>query len=395
MYPKIENQTEKLRELCENELKNKYENSDGLKERLNYELSIINKTNTEFIFLLLNKAFKDLNVKPYQTMPRGLIGNSLVAYLCNITNIDPIKFNLSEYAVFGTTNHYKEPDIDINVASSELKDNLYQKISSYNEVYKIADAMCKNNNGGLYKFPGGKFLIPQNDVYSKSDYDSIVNEINNNDCHDVKGLYRLDLLLNNQILIFNELVNIIGINPESIDINNANVTEYLNNNDYKDIYKNVPEFDNDLVVEISNKVKPKNFDDLVKVTSMAHGTNAWKDNAETLINNGTSNLSEIVSNRDDLFDILVNHNVSKNEAYEIMEDVRKGKGISKCSKYYDYESLLKSGIPEWLIDSCNKIKYLFPRAHAISYTLLAWKLIWFKIHYKKDYDKVISKYYEK
>ena len=113
------------------------------------------------------------------------------------------------------------------------------------------------------------------------------------------------------------------------------------------------------------------------------------------MNNEASNLSEIVSNRDDLFDILVNHNVSKNEAYEIMEDVRKGKGISKCSKYYNYESLLKSGIPEWLIDSCNKIKYLFPRAHAISYTLLAWKLIWFKIHYKKDYDKVISKYYEK
>ena len=395
MYPKIENQTEKLRELCENELKNKYENSDGLKERLNYELSIINKTNTEFIFLYLNKAFKDLDVKPYQTMPRGLIGNSLVAYLCNITNIDPVKFNLSEYAVFGTTNHYKEPDVDINIASSELRDNLYQKISSYNEVYKIADAMCKNNNGGLYKFPGGKFLIPQNDAYSKSDYDSIVNEINNNDCHDVKGLYRLDLLFNNQILIFNELVNIIGINPESIDINNANVTEYLNNNDYKDIYKNVPEFDHDLVVEISNKVKPKNFDDLVKITSLAHGTNAWKDNAERLMNNETSNLSEIVSNRDDLFDILVNHNVSKNEAYEIMEDVRKGKGISKCSKYYDYESLLKSGIPEWLIDSCNKIKYLFPRAHAISYTLLAWKLIWFKIHYKKDYDKVISKYYEK
>lgn len=395
MYPKIENQTEKLRELCENELKNKYENSDGLKERLNYEISIINKTNTEFIFLYLNKAFKDLDVKPYQTMPRGLIGNSLVAYLCNITNIDPVKFNLSEYAVFGTTNHYKEPDVDINVASNELRDNLYQKISSYDEVYKIADAMCKNNNGGLYKFLGGKFLIPQNDAYSKSDYDSIVNKINNNDCHDVKGLYRLDLLLNNQILIFNELVNIIGINPESIDINNANVTEYLNNNDYKDIYKNVPEFDHDLVVEISNKVKPKNFDDLVKVTSMAHGTNAWKDNAETLINNGTSNLSEIVSNRDDLFDILVNHNVSKNEAYEIMEDVRKGKGISKCSKYYDYELLLKSGIPEWLIDSCNKIKYLFPRAHAISYTLLAWKLIWFKIHYKKDYDRIISNYYKK
>ena len=395
MYPKIENQTEKLRELCENELKNKYENSDGLKERLNYELSIINKTNTEFIFLYLNKAFKDLDVKPYQTMPRGLIGNSLVAYLCNITNIDPVKFNLSEYAVFGATNHYKEPDVDINVVSSELRDNLYQKTSSYNEVYKIADAMCKNNNGGLYKFPGGKFLIPQNDAYSKSDYDSIVNEINNNDCHDVKGLYRLDLLFNNQILIFNELVNIIGINPESIDINNANVTEYLNNNDYKDIYKNVPEFYHDLVVEISNKVKPKNFDDLVKITSLAHGTNAWKDNAERLMNNEASNLSEIVSNRDDLFDILVNHNVSKNEAYEIMEDVRKGKGISKCSKYYNYESLLKSGIPEWLIDSCNKIKYLFPRAHAISYTLLAWKLIWFKIHYKKDYDKVISKYYEK
>ena len=366
MYPKIENQTEKLRELCENELKNKYENSDGLKERLNYELSIINKTNTEFIFLYLNKAFKDLDVKPYQTMPRGLIGNSLVAYLCNITNIDPVKFNLSEYAVFGTTNHYKEPDVDINVASSELRDNLYQKISLYNEVYKIADAMCKNDNGSIYKFPGGKFIIPQNDAYSTSDYDSIVNEINNNDCHDVKGLYRLDLLLNNQILIFNELVNIMGINPESIDINNANVTEYLNNNDYRDIYKNVPEFDHDLVVEISNKVKPKNFDDLVKITSLAHGTNAWKDNAERLMNNEASNLSEIVSNRDDLFDILVNHNVSKNEAYEIMEDVRKGKGISKCSKYYDYESLSKSGIPEWLIDSCNKIKYLFPRAHAIN-----------------------------
>lgn len=190
MYPRIENQVEKLRELCEKELKSKYENSDDLKERLSYELSIINKTSTEFIFLYLNKAFKDLNVKLYQTMPRGLIGNSLVAYLCNITNIEPIKFNLSEYVVFGTTNYYKEPDVDINVAYSELRDNLYQKISSYNEVYKIVDAMCKNNNSSMHKFPGGKFIIPQNDAYSKSGYVSIVNEINNNDCHDVIGLYR-------------------------------------------------------------------------------------------------------------------------------------------------------------------------------------------------------------
>ena len=73
------------------------------------------------------------------------------------------------------------------------------------------------------------------------------------------------------------------------------MTEYLNNNDYKDIYKNVPEFYHDLVVEISNKVKPNNFDDLVKITSLAHGTNAWKDNAERLMNNEASNLRYLMN----------------------------------------------------------------------------------------------------
>ena len=91
---------------------------------------------------------------------------------------------------------------------------------------------------------------------------------------------------------------------------------------------------------------------------------------------------------------IVNHSVNKNEAYEIMEDVRKGKGISKCLKYYNYKTLLECNLPDWFIDSCNKIKYLFPRAHAISHTLLAWKLIWFKIHYKKEYEAVINNYYK-
>ena len=394
-YPKIENQEEILKELCKQKLNETYGNANkDLESRLNYELDIINKTSTTAIFILLNRVFTNLNVKPYQFGPRGLIGGSLVAYLCDFSNIDPIKYELSQYVVFGIESNYKEPDININLnIENGIRNKIINELESYDEIYKLVPAMVKDPNGHLRCHPGSLFIVPKIEKYEDKEYELLIDKLKTTDCHDITEFYELDLLGHNSIKLLEELINNANNNLSDIETDNSDIINYLATENYEEIFDNIPEFQHEFSIKVANVTKPKTFNDLVKILSVTHGTDVWNNNAELLINDKKATLQEVISNRDDIFDILVNHNVSIEESYKIMENVRKGKGYIYNEEYK--ELFKKFNLPEWFGDSCSKIKYLFPRAHAISYTLLAWQLIWFKIHYKKDYDKVISKYYEK
>jgi len=140
----------------------------------------------------------------------------------------------------------------------------------------------------------------------------------------------------------------------------------------------MPEFGTGFVQSVLEVAKPKTFNDLLVISGITHGTNVWLNNAENLLNDKTAqSLNDIIGCRDDIMNYLIKHNVSTETAFKAMEDVRKGRGLKQA--YVD--EMKMHGIPDYYIDSCNKIKYLFPRAHATAYVTQAVRVGYFKLYY--------------
>jgi len=127
---------------------------------------------------------------------------------------------------------------------------------------------------------------------------------------------------------------------------------------------------------------PTTFDELVRISGLSHGTDVWLGNAQTLIQEGTATLQEAICCRDDIMIYLIKKGLPPDKAFKIMESVRKGKvAKGKEDKWPDYVELMKEhDVPEWYIKSCEKIKYMFPKAHAAAYVTNAVRIAWFKVH---------------
>ncbi|MDD5092058.1 MAG: PolC-type DNA polymerase III, partial [Candidatus Wallbacteria bacterium] len=137
----------------------------------------------------------------------------------------------------------------------------------------------------------------------------------------------------------------------------------------------VPEFGTHFVRQVLTEARVRNFGDIVKICGLTHGTDVWNNNARDLVQKGV-NFSEVITMRDDILIYLVHCGVSEKDAFEIMEKVRKGKtlGDKQVAMLKDH------GVPDWYIESCRKIKYLFPKAHAVAYAVMAFQIAYFKVH---------------
>ncbi len=138
----------------------------------------------------------------------------------------------------------------------------------------------------------------------------------------------------------------------------------------------IPEFGTRFVRGMLAETKPSTFDELVRISGLSHGTNVWLGNAQEVIMSGRGSLSDVISVRDDIMNYLISKGMEPKDAFQIMERVRKGKGLLPK----DVEAMGKLSLPEWYADSCNRISYMFPKAHACAYVMMAFRIAYAKVH---------------
>mgnify|MGYP000861811438 CR=1 FL=1 len=139
----------------------------------------------------------------------------------------------------------------------------------------------------------------------------------------------------------------------------------------------IPEFGTGFTRQMLEEIRPKTFADLVAIMGLSHGTDVWLNNAQELIKNNVTDFANVIACRDDIMVYLIHKGLDSGAAFNIMEQVRKGRGLSE----EDVALMKKHNVPDWYIDSCFKIKYMFPKAHAVAYAITAFRAAYFKVHY--------------
>lgn len=146
----------------------------------------------------------------------------------------------------------------------------------------------------------------------------------------------------------------------------------------------LPEFGTPFVRRMLVETRPRSFGDLVRISGLSHGTNVWANNADALIRDGVATLSEVIATRDDVMTYLIRRGMEPADAFQISEHVRRGRRLSDAER----AAMRAVGVPGWYIQSCDRITYLFPKAHAAAYVTMGWRIAWFKIHYPLQYYAV-------
>lgn len=254
--------------------------------------------------------------------------------------------------------------------------------------------------------PGGIIVIPSNmDVYDFTPIQFPADDMNASwktthfDFHAIHdNVLKLDILGHVDPTVIRMLQDLTGIDPKSIPTNDPKVMSLFSSTEALGIdltYLNcktgalgLPEFGTTFVRGMLEQTKPKNFNDLLIISGLSHGTDVYLGNAEALIKSGTCTLSEVIGCRDDIMVYLIEKGLPNKDAFDIMECVRKGKAPAVFPEK-DYETLMrKYGVPDWYIESCKKIKYMFPKAHAAAYVLSAIRVAWWKLYYPREYYAV-------
>lgn len=200
-------------------------------------------------------------------------------------------------------------------------------------------------------------------------------------------MLKLDELGHTAPSLLRSLQTLTGIDPMHIQMDDPATMQIFHSTDslnVKEEYSNVgdgslgiPEFGTSFVRGMLKDTNPTTFAELVRISGLSHGTNVWLNNAQTLIQQGTTDLTNSICTRDDIMIYLIRMGMDNLHSFKIMEAVRKGKGIPP-----DLEPLMREhGVPEWYIESCNKISYMFPKSHAVAYVLMSYRIAYFKVHY--------------
>lgn len=444
-------------------------------KRLEKELQAIISNGFAVLYLIAQKLVDKSLQDGYLVGSRGSVGSSLVATMCNITEVNPLPphyrcphcyhtefiddpnygagVDLPEkncpncqtpyvrdgfdipFEIFMGFKGDKVPDIDLNFSgiyqstihkyTEELfgKDHVFRAgtigtladktaygfVAKYMdehakhwpeaEVNRISRALVgvKRTTG---QHPGGMVVVPEGrEIYEFTPVQHPANDSNADtitthfDFHSIDAnLVKLDILGHDDPTMLRMLADLTGLDVRTIPLDDKATMDIFCSLDSLQLKPDdvggstvgvlgIPEFGTNFVRRMVEETKPTTFAELVRISGFSHGTDVWTNNAQDLIREGKASLREAIATRDDIMNSLIQLKMDPAEAFSIMERVRKGKGLTD----ENIQGMNKVNTPDWFIESCKKISYLFPKAHAVAYVTMAFRIAYFKVHYPEAY----------
>ena len=264
----------------------------------------------------------------------------------------------------------------------------------YCEINRLVQG-CTGIRRTTGQHPGGIVVLPHGEEIEKfTPVQHPANDVNSDiitthfDYHSIDGnLLKLDILGHDDPTIIRMLEDLTGTDAKQVPLDDKKVMSLFSGTEALGIKPEdiggcplgclgVPEFGTDFVIGMVQEAKPKCFSDLIRISGLSHGTNVWLGNAQKLISEGKATISTAICTRDDIMGYLIRMGVESSLAFTIMESVRKGKGLRPEWE----EAMLENNVPDWYIWSCKQISYMFPKAHAAAYVMMAYRIAWYKIY---------------
>lgn len=306
--------------------------------------------------------------------------------------------------LFGKSNVFKAGTIS-TLAEKNAEGYVRKFFEDHNVISGRAEVMrmaqkCEGAKKTTGQHPGGMIVVPQgNSIYEFCPVQRPANDQNSDsttthyDYHVMdEQLVKLDILGHDDPTTIKMLQEYTGVNVYDIPLADPETIKIFSGTESLGVTKEeigsivgtygVPEFGTGFVRQMLVDTMPTTFAELVRISGLSHGTDVWLNNAQEFVREGKATLSQIISVRDDIMNFLIDQGLEKGTAFKIMEFVRKGQPSKNVNQWKDYSDLMKEhGVPEWYIESCRRIKYMFPKGHAVAYVMMAMRIAYFKVHY--------------